>query len=72
MARPRRGVWLAMWSNLPGLALDCGRRCYSHSLLPGWEYTIAEMRTEMIDDLEHFARTGEQPKIATRHAKASR
>jgi hypothetical protein len=24
------------------------------------------MRSEMIDDLEHFAETGEQPKVATR------
>jgi hypothetical protein len=68
MARPRRGVWLAMWANLPGLVLDCGRRRYSHAMLPGWEYTVAEMRTEMIDDLEHFAKTGEQPKIATRRS----
>jgi hypothetical protein len=66
MARPRRGVWLATWSNLPGLTLDSGRRVYAHALLPKWEYTVAEMRTEMIDDLEHFAATGEQPKVATR------
>lgn len=66
LSRPRRGVWLVMWSNLPGLTLDCGRRVYSHTLLPGWEYTPAELRTELIADLEHFAETGEQPKVATR------
>jgi hypothetical protein len=66
LARPRRGVWLATWTNLPGLTLDCGRRAYSHALLPKWEYAVAEMRTEMIEDLEHFAATGEQPKAATR------
>lgn len=66
LARPRRGVWLKTWSNLPGLMLDTGRRSYTHTLLPKWEYTPAEMRSEMIDDLEHFAETGEQPKAATR------
>ena len=65
LARPRRGVWLKTWSNLPGLHLDIGRRSYTHVLLPGWEYTPSEMRSEMIDDLEHFAATGEQPKVAT-------
>lgn len=39
---------------------------YTHALLPNWEYTISEMRTEMIDDLEHLAATGERPKVATR------
>ena len=66
LARPRRGVWLATWPNLPGLMLDLGKRTYTHELLPGWEYTPAEMRTEMVDDLERFAETGEQPKVATR------
>lgn len=71
MARPRRGVWLVTWSRLPGLSLDAGRRMYSHILLPGWEYTVAEMATEMLDDLDHFALTGEQPKGAT-HDKRNR
>lgn len=66
LARPRRGVWLATWSNLPGLTLDCGRRVYSHELLPKWEYTIPEMRTEMIGDLDRLAETGKQPTVATR------
>lgn len=66
LARPRRGVWLAMWANLPGLMNDCGSLSWSHVLLPGWTYTLAEMRTEMLDDLEHFAVSGEQPKTATR------
>lgn len=66
LSRPRRGVWLGTWPNLPGLTLDLGKRSYSHALLPGWEYTPREMRSEMIGDLEHFAETGEQPKVATR------
>ena len=65
MSRPRRGVWLKTWSRLPGLVLDLGARTYTHELLPGWQYTPAEMKTEMIEDLEHFAATGEQPKVAT-------
>lgn len=70
MSRPRRGVWLVTWSKLPGLVMDAGRKVYMHVLLPGWEYTIAEMRTELIDDLDHFALTGEQPKAATTKEKA--
>jgi hypothetical protein len=68
LARPRRGAWVRTWSNLPGLFLDIGSHTYTytHVLLPGWQYTPAEMRSEMIDDLEHFAETGEQPKVATR------
>ena len=66
MSRPRRGVWIRIWPNLPGLMLDLGRRTYTHALLPRWEYTVREMRTEMIEDLERFATTGEQPTEATR------
>jgi hypothetical protein len=61
LGRPRRGEWWTTWANLPGLTRVRGS--YRHSLLPGWEYTEAEMRTEMVDDLEHFAETGEQPKM---------
>lgn len=66
LSRPRRGVWLATWANLPGFAFDIGARSYSHALLPGWSYTPREMRTEMLEDLERYADTGEQPKVATR------
>jgi hypothetical protein len=66
MARPRRGMWIKTWSNLPGLMLDAGTRSYTHTLLPGWQYTPREMKTEMVEDLERFADTGEQPKEATR------
>lgn len=65
MSRPRRGVWLHTWENLPGLSLDIGRRMYSHTLLPGWEYSVREFRTEMLDDLDLLAETGERPKVAT-------
>lgn len=65
-SRPLGSSWLTMWSNLPGLMLDHRAREYTHTLLPGWSYTPAEMRTEMLDDLEHFAATGEQPKVVTR------
>jgi hypothetical protein len=66
LARPRRGVWIKTWSNLPGLMLDVRGRHFTHALLPGWQYTPGEMRTEMLEDLERFAVTGEQPKEATR------
>lgn len=66
LARPRRGVWIETWSKLPGLMRDCASGAYTHALLPGWQYTAAEMRTEMIEDLERYALTGEQPKVATR------
>lgn len=64
--RKRGGTWIATWSNLPGLTMDVRHRSYTHTLLPGWEYTVAEMRTEMIEDLERCAETGELPKVATR------
>ena len=57
-----------MWENLPGLTLDLGRKSYTHTLLPGWEYNVREMRSELIEDLEHLAATGERPKEITRHA----
>lgn len=66
LSRPRRGLWMTTWGNLPGLMFDAGKRSYTHALLPGWEYTVSEMRTEMIDDLERLADTGERPKVATR------
>jgi hypothetical protein len=66
MARPRRGVWLKTWESLPGLTLNLGTHAYQHALLPGWQYSAGEMKTEMLDDLERFAATGEQPKAATR------
>ena len=66
MARPRRGLWVEMWTGLPGLMRDCSTGAYTHALLPGWQYTVGEMKTEMIEDLERFAETGEQPKVATR------
>lgn len=66
LARPRRGVWIEMWSNLPGLMRDCRTGSYTHALLPGWQYTEAEMRTELVEDLALFAATGAQPKEATR------
>lgn len=66
MSRPRRGLWFKTWSNLPGLMLDIAARQYTHTLLPGWQYTVREMRTEMLEDLDRFADTGEQPTQATR------
>jgi hypothetical protein len=66
LARPRRGTWMIGWANLPGFKLDRGAQRYYHTLLPGWQYTAEEMKTELIADLEHFAATGEQPKEATR------
>lgn len=66
LARPRRGMWMKTWSNLPGLMRDIGAGVYSHALLPGWGYTTREMKGEMIEDLERLAATGERPTTATR------
>lgn len=66
LSRPRRGLWLTTWKGLPGLLFDAGRNSYMHTLLPGWEYTVREMRTEMIEDLERLAETGERPTTVTR------
>jgi hypothetical protein len=66
MGNPRRSVWLASWAGLPGLFLDVKRKVYTHTLLPGWEYTVAEMKTELIADLERIASHGERPKTASR------
>lgn len=66
MCRPRRGVWLRTWTNIPGLMLDLGTKTYTHTLLPGWTYVASELRSEMIPDLEDFAATGRQPTKATR------
>ena len=67
-SRPRRGEWWTTWSNLPGLAriIGAGAVSYRHELLPGWEYTRAEIRAEMIPDLEALAERGERPTEATR------
>lgn len=67
MARPRRGMWILTWENLPGFTRT--RDSYTHALLPGWEYTGREVKGEMIADLEHLAATGERPKEATRHGR---
>jgi hypothetical protein len=65
LRRPRRGEWWETWSRLPGFTRVNGR-AYRHALLPGWEYLAAEVRAEMIPDLDHLAETGERPKVATR------
>ena len=66
LCRPRRGVLLSSWSSLPGLIRERPRDVYTHALLPGWEYTRTEVRTEMIDDLEILALTGERPTASSR------
>jgi hypothetical protein len=63
LARPRRGLWMATWANLPGFVRSNGR--YSHALLPGWEYARNEIRAEMIPDLEALAERGVRPTEAT-------
>lgn len=62
-SRPRRGEWVTTWGNLPGLSRVNGR--FRHACLPGWEYTRAEVRSEMIPDLEALAERGERPTEAT-------
>lgn len=65
LARPRRGEWWESWANLPGFTRINGQR-YIHQLLPGWEYNRAEIRAEMIPDLEALAERGVRPTEATR------
>lgn len=64
-SRPRRGEWWETWSNLPGFTRINGIR-FTHRLLPGWEYTRAEILAELIPDLEALAATGVRPMEATR------
>ena len=62
-SRPRRGEWITTWSNLPGFTRVNGR--YQHACLPGWQYARAEIKTEMIPDLEALAERGVRPTEAT-------
>ena len=65
-ARPCRGEWWETWANLPGFVRVNGRRGhYSHTCLPGWTYMHAEIRAEMIPDLEALAEHGIRPTEAT-------
>jgi hypothetical protein len=59
----RRSAWLVTWANLPGFFFSAGK--YSHACLPGWTYTRAEVRSEMIPDLEALAERGVRPTEAT-------
>lgn len=65
LSRPRRGEWWETWANLPGFTRINGNR-YTHALLPGWEYSRAEIKSEMIPDLEALAERGVRPTEATR------
>lgn len=64
LTHPRRAVTVVSWTGLPGLSRWNG--LFRHRLLPGWEYTHAEVAAEMIPDLERLAATGERPTEATR------
>lgn len=71
-ARPRRGEWWETWANLPGFVRINGTRGrYAHTCLPGWSYTRAEIRAEMIPDLEALAEHGVRPTEATNQAGAA-
>ncbi|MFE1598237.1 hypothetical protein [Methylobacterium sp. ID0610] len=63
MSRPRRSAWIETWEGAPGLARVNG--AWTHELLPGWQYTRAEVRAELIPDLEALAERGELPTEAT-------
>lgn len=63
-SRPRRGVWLTIWENLPGFMRASGD-VYSHACLPGWQYLKSEILTEMIPDLDALAERGERPTKVT-------
>ena len=65
LGRPRRGEWWETWDSLPGLTRINGTR-FVHQLLPGWEYSWAELSTETIPDLEALAERGVRPTEATR------
>lgn len=64
-ARPRRGDWWETWSNLPGFTRINGQR-FTHRLLPGWEYSRSEIKSELIPDLDALAEHGVRPTEATR------
>lgn len=63
LSRPRRGVWVATFANLPGYSIENG--AHMHTLLPGWQYTEDEVWAEMIPDLEALAERGVRPTEAT-------
>ncbi|MDR3488761.1 MAG: hypothetical protein P4M05_28140 [Bradyrhizobium sp.] len=65
-SRPRRAEWITTWANLPGFARVNG--VYRHECLPGWEYVRAEIKSELIPDLEALAERGVRPAEATRAA----
>lgn len=67
-SRPRRGMWITRWANLPGFAQVNG--AYQHDLLRGWQYKRAEVEAEMIPDLELLAERGIRPTEATSGAAA--
>ena len=72
LARPRRGECWESWANLPGFFRVSGPRGhYWHECLPGWTYTRAEIRAEMIPDLEALAQHGVRPTQATNQAGAA-
>lgn len=58
-SRPRRGVWIYTWTNLPGFSLCDG--FYHHTSLPGWQYARDEIKAELIPDLEALAERGVRP-----------
>ena len=63
LSRPRRGVWVATFANLPCYSIENG--AHMHALLPGWQYTEDEVSLEMIPDLEALAERGVRPTEAT-------
>jgi hypothetical protein len=58
-SRQRRSEWIMTWANLPGFRRVNGH--FQHDLLPGWQYTRAEVRSELIPDLEALAERGVRP-----------
>lgn len=62
-SRPRRAEWITTWANLPGFSRVNG--VYHHACLPGWQYARAEIKLEMIPDLEALAERGVRPTEVT-------
>lgn len=63
LSRPRRGEWHVTWPSVPGFLQV--NAAFHHALLPGWQYSRAEIVAEMIPDLVALAERGERPTVAT-------
>ena len=68
--RPRRGERHVTWPSAPGFAQV--NSAFLHELLPGWQYSRAEIVLEMIPDLLTLAERGVRPTVATSQPEGRR